>query len=86
MSLEHLDVLIVGAGLSGIAAGYHLQADCPEKTYAVLEARDEGRKPPCLLHQNYAIDILALRFGAIEDGTLELPYAGSAIDAREQVA
>jgi monooxygenase len=40
MSLEHFDVLIVGAGLSGIAAGYHLQADCPEKTYAVLEARD----------------------------------------------
>jgi monooxygenase len=33
-------VLIVGAGLSGIGAGYHLQADCPERTYAVLEARD----------------------------------------------
>jgi cation diffusion facilitator CzcD-associated flavoprotein CzcO len=40
MSLEHLDVLIVGAGLSGIGAGYHLQANCPEKTYAILEARD----------------------------------------------
>jgi monooxygenase len=39
-SLEHLDVLIVGAGLSGIGAGYHLQANCPEKTYAILEARD----------------------------------------------
>jgi cation diffusion facilitator CzcD-associated flavoprotein CzcO len=40
MSLEHFDVLIVGAGLSGIGAGYHLQASCPQKTYAILEARD----------------------------------------------
>ena len=39
MSCEHVDVLIVGAGLSGIGAGYHLQANCPEKTYALLEAR-----------------------------------------------
>src|SRR5881227_3407460 len=37
--LEHVDVLVVGAGLSGIAAGYHVQADCPGKTYAILEAR-----------------------------------------------
>jgi cation diffusion facilitator CzcD-associated flavoprotein CzcO len=40
MSDEHVDVLIVGAGLSGIGAGYHLQANCPEKKYAILEARD----------------------------------------------
>ncbi len=40
MSFEHFDVLIVGAGLSGIGAGCHLQANCPGKTYAVLEARD----------------------------------------------
>jgi cation diffusion facilitator CzcD-associated flavoprotein CzcO len=33
-------VLIVGAGLSGIGAGYHLQANCPERSYAILEARD----------------------------------------------
>jgi monooxygenase len=37
---EHFDVLIVGAGLSGIGAGYHLQANCPTKSYAILEARD----------------------------------------------
>ncbi len=36
---EHLDVLIVGAGLSGIGAAFHLQDRCPEKRYAVLEAR-----------------------------------------------
>ncbi|MCW2971673.1 MAG: flavin-binding family monooxygenase [Solirubrobacterales bacterium] len=40
MSLEHVDVLIVGAGLSGVGAGYHLQENCPEKTFAILEARD----------------------------------------------
>jgi monooxygenase len=38
--LEHLDVLIVGAGLSGIGAGCHLQANCPSKSFAILEARD----------------------------------------------
>jgi cation diffusion facilitator CzcD-associated flavoprotein CzcO len=40
VSLEHVDVLIVGAGLSGIGAAHHLQAHCPDKTYAILEARD----------------------------------------------
>jgi len=39
MSLEHVDVLIVGAGLSGIGAAHHLQAECPGKTFAILEAR-----------------------------------------------
>jgi monooxygenase len=37
---DHVDVLIVGAGLSGIGAGYHLQERCPGKTYMILEARD----------------------------------------------
>ncbi|MGY4256120.1 monooxygenase [Bradyrhizobium sp. USDA 4516] len=36
----HFDVLIVGAGLSGIGAGYHLQANCPDRSYAILEGRD----------------------------------------------
>ena len=40
VAAEHVDVLIVGAGLSGIGAAYHLQAECPGKTYAILEARD----------------------------------------------
>ncbi len=37
--MEHLDVLIVGAGLSGIGAGVHLQQRCPQRTFAVLEGR-----------------------------------------------
>jgi monooxygenase len=40
MTLPHFDVLIVGAGLSGIGAGVHLQRESPGKTYAILEARE----------------------------------------------
>jgi monooxygenase len=36
---EHLDVLIVGAGLSGIGAAHHLQQERPTDSYAILEAR-----------------------------------------------
>jgi len=37
---EHFDVLIVGAGLSGVGAGCHISTRCPDKTFALLEARD----------------------------------------------
>ncbi|SCF22046.1 Predicted flavoprotein CzcO associated with the cation diffusion facilitator CzcD [Micromonospora purpureochromogenes] len=40
MASDHVDVLIVGAGLSGVGAACHLRRNCPDKTYAVLEARD----------------------------------------------
>jgi len=36
---DHVDVLIVGAGLSGIAAACHIQAKCPDRSFAILEAR-----------------------------------------------
>ena len=36
---EHFDVLIVGAGLSGLGAGCHLRRDAPDRSFAVLEAR-----------------------------------------------
>ena len=38
--MEHFDVLIIGAGLSGIGAGSHLRMNCPGKTFAILEGRD----------------------------------------------
>ena len=37
---EHVDVIVVGAGLSGIGQGYHLQTRCPGRSYAILEARE----------------------------------------------
>ncbi len=39
-SAEHVDVLIVGAGISGISAACHLRERCPAKSFAILEARD----------------------------------------------
>jgi monooxygenase len=40
MTTDHVDVLIVGAGLSGIGAAHHLQSNLPGKSYAILESRD----------------------------------------------
>ncbi|MEX2628033.1 MAG: NAD(P)/FAD-dependent oxidoreductase [Ilumatobacteraceae bacterium] len=34
----HVDVLVVGAGISGVGAAYHLTDQCPEKSFVVLEA------------------------------------------------
>ena len=38
--VEHLDVLIVGAGLSGISAAHFVKTECPWASYALFEARD----------------------------------------------
>ena len=38
--MQHFDVLIVGAGISGIGAAYHLQSKCPDRSYAILEGRE----------------------------------------------
>jgi len=37
---EHFDVLVIGAGISGIGAAVHLQARCPGRTFAILEGRE----------------------------------------------
>ena len=38
--MEHADVIIVGAGLSGIGAACHLKRECPGRSFTILEARD----------------------------------------------
>jgi cation diffusion facilitator CzcD-associated flavoprotein CzcO len=38
--IEHVDVLIVGAGISGIGSAWHLQEQCPDKSYLILEAKE----------------------------------------------
>src|SRR5829696_602294 len=40
MTIDHVDVLIVGAGLSGIGAAYYMQTRCQGKRYTILESRD----------------------------------------------
>ncbi len=39
--MEHFNVIIVGAGISGVGAAHHLQKYCPGKTFTILEAREE---------------------------------------------
>jgi len=39
MTIEHFDVVVVGAGISGIGAGRHLQTHCADRTYVILEGR-----------------------------------------------
>ncbi|WP_397420089.1 flavin-containing monooxygenase, partial [Phenylobacterium sp.] len=38
--MEHFDVVIVGAGLSGVGAARHLQTSCPDRTFVIFEGRD----------------------------------------------
>ena len=40
VNFEHVDVLVVGAGLTGIGMGYHLTTQQPGKTYAIVDSRD----------------------------------------------
>ena len=37
--MEHVDVIVVGAGLSGIGAACHLKTECPQKSFVILEGR-----------------------------------------------
>ena len=40
----HKDIIVVGAGISGIAAGYNLQKSCPNKSFAILEGKRINRR------------------------------------------
>ena len=41
VTAEHFDVLIVGAGISGIGGAYHLQDQCPDKSFVILETQHD---------------------------------------------
>jgi monooxygenase len=74
MTAEHVDVLIVGAGISGVGAGVHLEERCPDKSYAILEARadlggtwDLFRYPG--IRSDSDMHTLGFRFKPWTDGT-----------------
>jgi hypothetical protein len=46
----------------------------------------QGSKAPWKLHQNYALDILALRFGALEDGAMVFSSPPPAVEAEARAA
>ena len=60
---SHVDVLIVGAGLSGIGAACHLRRRCPGKTVAIKQ----GPSAPWRLYQSYPRDAYLLRHGPLTD-------------------
>ena len=40
MSTTHFDVIIAGAGISGVGGAYHLKTQCPDKSFAILEVQE----------------------------------------------
>ena len=85
MSHEHVDVLIVGAGLSGIGAAYYLQKDHPGRSYAILEARGATERLATALRETWeevGIPPAAVRvLGVLDDfysihNYLVTPYVG----------
>ncbi|KWX25848.1 FAD-containing monooxygenase EthA [Mycolicibacterium wolinskyi] len=88
---SHFDVLVVGAGISGIGAGYHLKTHRPDTTFAILEGRD-SIGGTWSLHQYPGIrsdsDMATFGYGfkpwthrkAIADGHIILDYLQQTID------
>ena len=87
----HKDVIVVGAGISGIAAGYNLQKSCPNKSFLILEGRDslggtwDLFKYPGV-HSDSDMHTLGFRFKpwihkkSIADGASILEYLNETVD------
>ena len=89
--MNHYDVIIVGAGISGVSAAVHLQQRCPSKTWTILEGRDAiggtwdlFRYPG--IRSDSDMHTLGFRFKpwtdakAIADGPAILKYVNATID------
>lgn len=86
-----LDVVIVGAGLSGIGAGYHIQNSCPDRSFTILEGRDKiGGTWDLFKYPGIRSDSDMYTFGfpffpwkdpkAIADGPTILKYINDTVD------
>ena len=91
MDTKYYDVLIIGAGISGISAARHLQMECPNKTFAILEGRQNiGGTWDLFKYPGIRSDsdmyTLGFRFRpwtstkAIADGPSIMKYLGDAVD------
>ena len=79
--VQHVDVLIIGAGISGIGAAYHLTQQCPDKSFVVLDALD-GHGGTWLTHRYPGVrsDSDLFTFGYRFK-----PWTGSPIATSEQI-
>jgi monooxygenase len=74
---QNRDPSIVGQPFIDFSSSYVLRS--------IDQFPKQGSKAPWRLYQNYALDILSLKFGAIEDGAIEFSAAGSAGDATSEL-
>jgi monoamine oxidase len=70
--MERVDVLVVGAGLSGIGAACHLRQKCPEKSFVIFERRAALGGTWNLFRYP---GVSMLRYGRVDDGSMELKAA-----------
>ena len=91
MDLEMLDLVIVGAGLSGIGAAYRIQESCPNHSFTILEERDKiGGTWDLFKYPGIRSDSDMYTFGfpffpwkdpkAIADGPTILQYINDTVD------
>jgi monooxygenase len=75
---QNRDPSVVEQPIIDFSSGYVLRS--------IEKFPKQGSKAPWRLHQNYALDIVNLRFGALEDSAMQFAGAGSAVAAMEPVA
>ena len=78
MDVEHFDVVVVGAGISGIGAGYFLQKESPNRSYVILEGRDDMGGTWDLFRYPGVRSDSDIEFGVFHIRTVLVPH-----DARE---
>ena len=84
-AIERVDVVVIGAGLSGIGSAWHLMHRCPDRSFVILESRHaiggtwdlfrfprQGDRNPWRNTQDYGEDRKIVKHAPLHDGALEL--------------